>query len=235
MIKVQLFCDENGICNEKKYWSETPLLIFSWSKFNICVQIVRSNALIKNTIGISHGSLGYLIVARPPFPCWTHPMFSIRFQQWLGWLMTSDLLSSPIITKNIWFGPWNWQFHLCLLHHLQFCLGWPRNHFHSSKWVQIGCPISLSPSNILQKKRVAHLYPHDSLMIIWLVVEPYPSEKHESQLGLLFPIYGKIKKRSKPPIIYNHQFLSLGALYLTWFINLSRIYDGHICTTWGEN
>jgi hypothetical protein len=32
-----LFCDENGICNEKRYWSETPLLIFSWSKFNICV------------------------------------------------------------------------------------------------------------------------------------------------------------------------------------------------------
>ena len=34
MIKAQLFCDENGICNEKTYWSETPLLIFSWSKFN---------------------------------------------------------------------------------------------------------------------------------------------------------------------------------------------------------
>jgi hypothetical protein len=40
---------------------------------------------------------------------------------------------------------------------------------------------------------MAHLYPHDSLMIIWLVVETYPSEKYESQLGLLFPIYGKIK------------------------------------------
>jgi hypothetical protein len=25
----------------------------------------------------------------------------------------------------------------------------------------------------------------------WLVVEPYPSEKYESQLGLLFPTYGK--------------------------------------------
>ena len=28
--------------------------------------------------------------------------------------------------------------------------------------------------------------------IIWLVVEPYPSEKYESQLGFFFPIYGKI-------------------------------------------
>ena len=27
----------------------------------------------------------------------------------------------------------------------------------------------------------------------------YPSEKYETQLGLLFPIYGKIKKCSKPP------------------------------------
>ena len=25
----------------------------------------------------------------------------------------------------------------------------------------------------------------------WLVVEPYPSEKYESQLGLLFPSYEK--------------------------------------------
>ena len=30
-------------------------------------------------------------------------------------------------------------------------------------------------------------------MIICLVVEPYPSEKYARQLGLLFPIYGKIK------------------------------------------
>ena len=35
--------------------------------------------------------------------------------------------------------------------------------------------------------------------LYWLVVEPYPSEKYESQLGWLFPIYGKIKKCSKPP------------------------------------
>jgi len=31
----------------------------------------------------------------------------------------------------------------------------------------------------------------------------YPSEKYESQLGLLFPIYGKIKTCSKPPTRYN--------------------------------
>jgi len=29
-------------------------------------------------------------------------------------------------------------------------------------------------------------------MLIWLVVEPYPSEKYENQLGLLFLIYGKL-------------------------------------------
>jgi len=34
----------------------------------------------------------------------------------------------------------------------------------------------------------------------WLVVEPYPSEKYESQLGLLFPIIiWKNKTCSKPP------------------------------------
>jgi len=33
----------------------------------------------------------------------------------------------------------------------------------------------------------------------WLVAEPYPSEKYESQLGLLCPIYGKIKN------VPNHQ------------------------------
>ena len=31
-----------------------------------------------------------------------------------------------------------------------------------------------------------------------------PSEKYESQLGLLFPIYGKIKTCSKPPLIDNN-------------------------------
>jgi hypothetical protein len=33
----------------------------------------------------------------------------------------------------------------------------------------------------------------------WLVVEPYPSEKYENQLGLLFPTEWKNKKCSKPP------------------------------------
>jgi hypothetical protein len=35
--------------------------------------------------------------------------------------------------------------------------------------------------------------------MIWLVVSTYPSEKYESQLGSLFPIYGKIKN------VPNHQ------------------------------
>ena len=38
------------------------------------------------------------------------------------------------------------------------------------------------------------------LIFIWLVVEPYPSEKYESQLGWFFSIYGK--KCSKPPTRY---------------------------------
>ena len=33
----------------------------------------------------------------------------------------------------------------------------------------------------------------------WLVVEPYPYEKYENQLGLLFPTEWKNKKCSKPP------------------------------------
>ena len=48
----------------------------------------------------------------------------------------------------------------------------------------------------------------------WLVVSN-PSEKYENQLGLLFPIYGKINKSSKPPtrncfsfsLWINHTFL----------------------------
>ena len=37
-------------------------------------------------------------------------------------------------------------------------------------------------------------HPHMGLQYpSWLVVEPYPSEKYESQLGVFFPIYGKIK------------------------------------------
>ena len=36
-------------------------------------------------------------------------------------------------------------------------------------------------------------------IIYWLVVEPYPSEKYESQLGWWFPIYGKRKH------VPNHQ------------------------------
>jgi len=30
-----------------------------------------------------------------------------------------------------------------------------------------------------------------ALKLIWLVVQPYPSEKYESELGLSFLIYGK--------------------------------------------
>jgi hypothetical protein len=37
-------------------------------------------------------------------------------------------------------------------------------------------------------------------MVGWWL--PYPSEKYESQLGLLFPIYGKIKKH----VQYHHEW-----------------------------
>ena len=39
----------------------------------------------------------------------------------------------------------------------------------------------------------------NDIFIMWLVVEPYPSEKYESQLRLLFPTYGTIKH------VPNHQ------------------------------
>jgi hypothetical protein len=39
----------------------------------------------------------------------------------------------------------------------------------------------------------------NDIYIMWLVVEPYPSEKYESQLRLLFPTYGTIKN------VPNHQ------------------------------
>ena len=38
----------------------------------------------------------------------------------------------------------------------------------------------------------------------------YPSEKYESQLGLLFPIYGKIKN------VPNHQPNHIGKLGVNW-------------------
>ena len=42
----------------------------------------------------------------------------------------------------------------------------------------------------------------DTNPIIWLVVSP-PSEKEESQLGVLFPIYGKTKKNpNHQPVIH---------------------------------
>jgi len=43
--------------------------------------------------------------------------------------------------------------------------------------------------NILYSKVIIGLYRDNTS---WLVVEPYPSEKYESQMGLLFPIYGTI-------------------------------------------
>ena len=47
-----------------------------------------------------------------------------------------------------------------------------------------------------------HAIPILAVIIYWLVVYlmcTYPSEKYESQLSWLFPIYGKIKNCSKPP------------------------------------
>jgi len=46
-------------------------------------------------------------------------------------------------------------------------------------------------------KSSTHINPYPSIHSGWWYT--YPSEKYESQLGLLFPIYGKIKKVSKPP------------------------------------
>ena len=61
-----------------------------------------------------------------------------------------------------------------------------------------------------------------ALKLIWLVVEPYPSEKYKSELGLSFPIYGKIKH------VPNHQlvicvFLVLSTNLMIFDIRISRL------------
>ena len=51
--------------------------------------------------------------------------------------------------------------------------------------------------------------------IFWLVVEPYPSEKYENQLGGFFPIYGKrIQIYPNGP---NHQAAILSLHSMDWF------------------
>ena len=47
----------------------------------------------------------------------------------------------------------------------------------------------------------------------WLT---YPSEKYESQLGLLFPIYEKIKPCSKPPIRHGVLPHNFNTLIIVW-------------------
>jgi len=54
----------------------------------------------------------------------------------------------------------------------------------------------------------------------------YPSEKYESQLGSLFPIYGKIKTCSKPPTIYIYDyFIFIHILYI-YFRMIKYVYLG---------
>ena len=50
------------------------------------------------------------------------------------------------------------------------------------------------------------------IILIWLVVWT-PLKKYESQLGWLFPIYGKIKMATKPPTRYNSKH---SLLHSTW-------------------
>ena len=60
----------------------------------------------------------------------------------------------------------------------------------------------------------------------WLVVEPYPSEKYESQLGWLFPTEWKNKKCSKAPTINIH--LSYGCIvFLVWLVDpdIDQLYQ----------
>ena len=60
------------------------------------------------------------------------------------------------------------------------------------------CPSSLAKLvKTTPKTRVFGRYPNDISIPGWWYT--YPSEKYESQLGCLFPIYGKMKKCSKPP------------------------------------
>jgi len=61
----------------------------------------------------------------------------------------------------------------------------------------------------------------------WLT---YPSEKYESQLGLLFPLYGKIKKN-----VPNFQTTRWGNPgWLSWFITgLAMVYGRYNYVSWG--
>jgi hypothetical protein len=67
------------------------------------------------------------------------------------------------------------------------------HHFRFDKMLHGWSPQVRSPRGSLQTngRSLQHLYTS------WLVVSNPP--KNISQLGLLFPIYGKIKKCSKPP------------------------------------
>ena len=57
---------------------------------------------------------------------------------------------------------------------------------------------------------VCVLYIIISPIYVYLVGGSYPSEKYESQLGLLFPVYGKIKN------VPNHQPDRYIYIYIYW-------------------
>ena len=76
----------------------------------------------------------------------------------------------------------------------------------------------LSASRVHERKLKNRVVPSnfvDSCLTV-LVGGFNPSEKCESQLGLLFPIYGKNKKCSKPPTSVNHPNLSWFVLICEW-------------------
>jgi hypothetical protein len=52
----------------------------------------------------------------------------------------------------------------------------------------------------------------------------YPSEKYESQLGVLFPIYGKIKNPNHQPAhTHTHIYISLSLIHIYIYYYILRI------------
>ena len=79
------------------------------------------------------------------------------------------------------------------------------------------------PDPLFEVLPVVNQGPKIWVCVYILYIQPwwytYPSEKYESQLGLLFPIYGKIKHIYKH-IVLNIASLILG-LYTLWVFNIA--------------
>ena len=95
--------------------------------------------------------------------------------------------------------------------------GWRECHF--------GCLTSSEPTPHWISPALAQVFVwenHGYFMVIssgwWYTYRTYPSEKYESQLGLLFPVYGKIiHSCSKPPTSHGYVIVIQWDFAGTWY------------------